>query len=232
LIQEYLEKSTSFEAEAKQQQEAFEQEIAEKRKAWQKEQEEHARFIKERDETARKTEQREAAEYTYNLELQRKLDNDQYEQQQKQLQKALKDFEEAKTKEWAERERQITDQEKEFAELKVNVEKFPKDLETAIKIAKEEGTEFARRQTKIKVDLRSKEAEGERRVYDLKIQSLEDTIKKQDQQINSLLAQLDAAVKQVQALAMKAIEGASSTGSLQAVKEIALEQAKNFQKGK
>jgi len=232
LIREYIEKSNTFEEEAKQSQEAFEQEMAEKRKTWQKEQEEQARLIKERNEATTKTEQRETAEYKYDLELRRKLDNDQYEQQQKQLKKALEDFEEAKKKEWAERERYIADQEKEFAELKAKVEKFPKEVETAIKKVQIEGTEMARRQTQVKTDLRTKEVEGQRRVYELKIQSLEDTIKQQQQQMNKLSVQLDAAVKQGQDLAVKAIEGTSNTSSLQAIREIALEQAKNVQKGK
>jgi hypothetical protein len=232
LIQEYIEKSNLFEAEAQQLHEAFEQEMADKQKVWQKEQEEHARFIKERDETTKKTEQREAAEYTYNLELRRKLDNAAYEQQQDQLRKALEDFEEVKKKAWAEREKRIAEQETEFRALQARVEKFPKELEIAVKKAKEEETAMARRQTKVKTDLRAKEVEGERRVYELKIQSLEEVIKKQQQQLNGLSTQLEAAVKQVQELAVKAIEGASSTGSLQAVREIALEQAKNVQKGK
>lgn len=232
LIQEYTEKSTAFEAEAGQRQEAFEQEMAEKRKTWQKEQAQHARFIKERDDTTKKAEQREAAEYKYDLELQRKLDNDQYDQQQAQLQKALEDFEEAKKKELDERDMQVIHQEMEWGDLERAVKQFPKELETAVKKAKEEGTKLARRPTKMKADLRAKEAEGERRVSELKIQSLEDSIKKQLQQLNNLSKQLDAAVKQAQDLAVKAIEGASNVSSLQAVREIALEQAKNIQKGK
>ena len=232
LIQEYGEKSGKFTAEMQQKQEVFEQEIAAMRKAWQEEQSEYARIIKERDETSKKSEQREAAEYTYNLERQRKLDCDQYEQEQKQLEKALKDFEENKKRAWDERETRIAQQEQEFQELQTAVEKFPMELETAVKKAKEEGAAIARRQTKVKTDLWAKEAEGERRIDELKIQSLETTIEKQFQQINTLSAQLDATVNQVQALAMKAIEGSSSAGSLQAVKEIALEQAKTVQKGK
>jgi hypothetical protein len=232
LMQEYLEKSRTFEIELTQRQETFAQEMTEKRALWQKEQEEHSRFIKERDEAIEKADQREATEYTYDLELRRKGDHDQYEQQQAQLQKTLADFEETKKKEWAEREKRIAEQEKELRALQAQVEKFPKELEIAVKKARDEGTAVARRQTKIKTDLRAKEVEGERRVYELKIQSLEEVIKTQQQQLNSLSAQLDAAVKQVQELAVKAIEGASSTGSLQAVREIALEQAKNVQKGK
>jgi chromosome segregation ATPase len=232
LIQEYTEKSTTFEAEDKQRKEAFEQEMAETRKTWQKEQEKHARFVKERDDTTKKTEQREAAEYKYDLELQRKLDNDTYQQEQAQLKRALKDFEETKRKEWAEREKLIAEQEQEFAGLQAKVEKFPKELDSAVKKARDEATALTRRQVQVKTDLREKEAEGERRVYELKIQSLEDVIEKQQKQISNLSKQLDAALKQAQDLAVRAIEGASSAGSLQAVREIALEQAKNVQKVK
>ncbi len=231
VIQEYTEKSTTFESEAKERQETFEQEMTEKRKGWHKEQEEHARFVKERDETTRKTEQREAAEYKYDLELQRKLGKDQYGQQQEQLKKALTDFEDAKQREWAVREKQLAEQEKEFAELQARVEKFPKELEAAVKKAKEGASAITRRQIKVKADLRAKEAEGDRRVYELKTQSLEEAIKQQQQQISSLSTQLDSAVKQAKDMAVKAIEGASNVSSLKAVREIALEQAKTVQKG-
>jgi hypothetical protein len=206
--------------------------MTEKKTAWQKEQAGHARFIKERDESTKKKEQREAAEYKYDLELQRKLDIDRYEQEQEQLKKALENFETSKRREWAEREKRITEQEIEFETLQTEVETFPKELESVVKKARDEGSKMAQRQTKVTADLRAKEAEGERRVYELKIQSLEEVIQKQLAQIKALSTQLDAAAKQAQALAMKAIEGSSSAGSLQAVKEIALEQAKTAQKTK
>ena len=47
-----------------------------------------------------------------------------------------------------------------------------------------------------------------------------------------LSLQLEAALKQAQELAVKAIEGTSSHGSFEALKEIALEQAKNQPKAK
>jgi hypothetical protein len=206
--------------------------MAEKQREWQKEQEDHTRSIKERHESTKKTEQREAAEYTYNLEHHRKLDAEQYNQQQQQLQQSLEELETRQKNAWAEREKRIADQEKEFAELQSMVDAYPKELESSVKKASEDGAKIARQQAKVKADLREKEAEGERRVYELKIQSLENTITKQQEQIKNLSTQLDATVKQAQALALKAIEGASSAGSLQAVKEIALEQAKTVQKGK
>ncbi len=58
-----------------------------------------------------------------------------------------------------------------------------------------------------------------------------ETIQRQDGHLQTLSKQLDSALKQVQDLAVKAIEGASNVSSFQAVKEIALEQSKNPNKG-
>jgi hypothetical protein len=232
LIRQYTEKSAEFEEQDTQLRESFEREMAEKKLAWQKEQAEHARFIKERDEMLKKKEKREATEYRYALELQRKLELDTYEQEREQQEKSLKNFEAGKKTEWAEKEKNITEQEAEFRTMQAQVEKFPKELDAAIKKAREEGAKVAREQAKVKVDLRTKEAEGVRRVFELEIESLEDIIHKQREQLKTVSAQLDAAAKQAQTLAMKAIEGSSSAGSLKAVREIALEQAKNVQKVK
>jgi hypothetical protein len=57
-------------------------------------------------------------------------------------------------------------------------------------------------------------------------------VRYQESRIASLSKQLDSALKQVQDLAVKAIEGASNLKSFEAVKEIAIEQAKTQQKNK
>ena len=74
--------------------------------------------------------------------------------------------------------------------------------------------------------MRLKEVEGEKQVYETKIKSLEEMVKNQLQQIQTLSSRLDATLKQSQTLAMKAIEGASNVSSFQSVREIAMEQAK------
>ena len=106
------------------------------------------------------------------------------------------------------------------------VESLAKKLEAAIRQADKKGTEVARKEAKIRDDLLAKEEEGNRRIAELKIQSLQSTIDKQAQQITSLSVQIDAVVKQSQSLAIKAIEGASHETSFQSIREIALEQAK------
>ncbi len=64
------------------------------------------------------------------------------------------------------------------------------------------------------------------------MQSLEQTVAKQERLINDLSSQLETARQQTTELAVKAIEGASNASSFESIKEIALEQAKNTKHGK
>ena len=230
LIQQYEESSKTFNEEKRQRQEEIELAITTAKKAWEKEQEEHRRFIKERNETLAKTRLRDTKEYSYDLTLQRKLSDEEYEQEKKRLYQELEEFQKTQEKQWAEREKAISERETQFSELKTKVEAMPKELEAAIKRTKEEGKGIAYGQAKVKADLLAKEIEGSKRNYELRIQSLQETIDTQNFRIQNLSKQLDAALKQVQDLAVKAIEGSSNLNSFQAMKEIALEQAKNQNK--
>jgi uncharacterized coiled-coil protein SlyX len=232
LIGNYEDNSKNYQEEFSQQKEVLFLEIDEQRKTWIKEQEDNNRLIKERDENLKKTRQRDEAEYKYNLELQRKLAKDEYEQQQKELNKQLEEFQQETEKTWAEREKVIAEREKQFEEAKAKVEAFPKDKEAGIKKATEEGKGIAYYQAKIKSDLYSKEVEGQKRFYEQRLQSLEQTITNQDNRLQNLSKQLESALKQVQDLAVKAIEGTANVNSYQAIKEIALEQAKSQVKNK
>ncbi|MFK0732108.1 MAG: hypothetical protein ACFKPT_13600 [Gloeotrichia echinulata GP01] len=232
LIKSYEDNSKAYQEEFSQRQEILLQEIDEQRKTWAKEQEEKNREIKERDANINKNRQRDEAEYKYNLELQRKLQRDEYEQQQKALNKQLEEFQQETEKQWSEREKIIAEREKQFEEYKTKVETFPKDKEAAIKKATEEGKGIAHYQAKIKSDLYGKEVEGQKRFYEQRLQSLEQTITNQETRIQNLSKQLESALKQVQDLAVKAIEGTANVNSYQAIKEIALEQAKSQVKNK
>jgi hypothetical protein len=232
LIFNYEDSAKTFSEEYQQQQETLEQALTQARKAWAKEQEEHRRLLEERRTGLVKTRSRGSEEYAYDLDLERKLASETEEQERKQLYLALEELQQAQEKQWAEREHAIAKQEQEFAELKVKVESIPKALEAAIKRAKEEGKGIATHQAKIKADLAAKDIEGSQRTYGLRIQSLQDTISTQEVRIQMLSKQLDAALKQVQDLAVKAIEGASNANSFQAMKDIAIEQAKTQNKAK
>jgi hypothetical protein len=232
LIQSYEDNEKAYQEEYSQRYEILSQEVLELNNNWQKEREEYQRTIKERNENINRTQQRDSAEYKYDLELQRKLTSDEYAQEQKLLNNQLEEEKQTTEKQWTEREKTIADREKEFAELKAKVEAFPKDKETALKKATEEGKGIATYQAKVKSDLYAKEVEGQKRFYEQRLQSLEQTISNQQTRLENLSRQLESALKQVQDLAVKAIEGSSNINSYQAMKEIALEQAKSQAKAK
>ncbi|NDJ22471.1 hypothetical protein GS682_12675 [Nostoc sp. B(2019)] len=232
LIQSYEDNSKSYQEEFSQRYEVLSQETLNQRNTWVKEQEEHQRAIKERNENLNKTRQRDVAEYKYDLELQRKLESDEYAQRQKILYNQLEELLQEAEKQWAEREKVISEQEKQFEEYKAKVEAFPKDKEASVKKAMEEGKGIAHYQAKVKADLYGKEVEGQKRFYEQRLQSLEQTITNQETRIENLSKQLESALKQVQDLAVKAIEGTANVNSYQAIKEIALEQAKSQVKNK
>lgn len=232
LIEKYQVTAKKFAEELSQQQESDRQEIETLKQAWAKEKDNHHRFIKTRNEDYHKTQQRAKEEYEYNLDLKRDLDEEEYEQQKKQQQQELESSRQVLEKQWQEQEAKIAKQEQEYTEAKEKVAAFEEQLRAKIKQAQEEGKGIGTYQSKVKADLRAREIEGETKNYELRIESLENTIRHQGGRINKLSEQLDASWQQVQDLAVKAIEGSSNRNSFEAMKAIAMEQAKTQTKGK
>ncbi|WP_107666298.1 hypothetical protein [Cyanothece sp. BG0011] len=232
LIEEYETTAKTNEEELNKQQENLAKEFEELQKNWHKEKQNHNREVREREQEYLTNKKRDEEEYIYNLELERQLDEEQYQAEKQALYQELKEARETQEKQWQEREKSISQQEKEQEETKAKLEQLQEELEQKIKQAKEEGKGIGTYQAKIKSDLRSKEIEGEKHNYQLRIAALEETINNQDIRQQKLSQQLEASLKQVQDLAVKAIEGTSNRNSFEAMKEIAIEQAKNQQKSK
>jgi DNA repair exonuclease SbcCD ATPase subunit len=232
LIEEYQETAKTCTEEFAVHQENLSQQLQEAKQNWQKEIDNYTRELKETHETQQKADKRDSEEYNYNLKQERAIDTEEYEQRKKNLYKELEEVEEEQEKKWKEREENISKQEKEYAEAKQKVEEFEKKLEENIKNGEHNGKNIGNYQAKVRYDLRAKEVDGEKRNYELRIESLEQNIQERQIRINNLSQQLEAAMKQVQDLAVKAIEGSSNRQSLEAMKEIALEQAKNAPKNK
>lgn len=232
LIEQYQISAKKFSEELSQQQENDLQEIETLNQAWTKEQETQHRLIKTRNEEYRKTQQRDKEEYEYNLDLARDLDEEDYNQQQKLRQEELESSRQILEVQWQEKEAEIAKLEQEYTIAKDKVAAFAEQLKAKIRQAKEEGRGIGTYQTKIKADLRAREIAGETKNYELRIESLEQTIRHQASRINQLSQQLDSSLQQVQDLAVKAIEGSSNRNSFEAMKAIAMEQAKTQTKSK
>lgn len=232
LLEQYQTTDREHTAEYSQQKEQDEAEIIALQQAWTKEQENHRKAFATEKAAYLQSQMREKSEYEYNLDKERDLIEAEYEQEKKARTLELGATRQTLEKQWHEKEAEIIKREEEYATAKDKVVAFESQLQAKIKQGREEGKGIGSYQAKIKSDLRNKEIAGSKQNYELKIESLEQTIRHQATRINKLSQQLDSSLQQVQDLAVKAIEGTANRNSYEAMKAIAIEQVKTQQKGK
>lgn len=179
-------------------QEAFEDEMTKKKATWE---EEKATLSKERE--------REEETYSYELALNRKKDKDLYDEKKLQLEKELDEKVKQTAQDLELRESQIAEKEKELETLQEQVEQFPEKLQEAIDKTKLETEEAVKKQYQFEIELGQKEIEGEKRLYEQRVASFLEKIKEQESLVKSLSTKVDQSGKQVQDIAVKAVEGAS-----------------------
>jgi colicin import membrane protein len=205
---------------------AQEQEMEQKRVAWAAEQQDRENEQKEFDEYLKRTRTREREEYEYNKLLARKKEEDEYKEAQRQQDRKNREKQEGLEKSWAVREAALKESEQELAALQVANAEFPAKLKAEVDKAVAEALKAEQTKHRQELAILEKGFEAEKRVAELKVASLEETVTKLDAQIASLSARLDDAKQQVQDIAIKAIEGASGARALAHVNQIAMEQAK------
>jgi len=211
LEQEHREQAQAFEEEVERQRDALDREIAEKRQAWQEEQEEHEKSVEAYDKSLQKERQREEENYQYEVERKRKIETDAYEEKKKKSEVEWAETAAEKEKDWAERGAILAEHQQVLEEYKAEAQAFPQKLEAAVEQAREEAIKAARQTAKVNADLLEMEVEANRKVYETEIQALGKTINEQNEHIEALSADLRSALKQVQALTARALEGPSST---------------------
>ncbi len=195
---------------------AFEEEIGAIRQDWHREKEE-----------ASKGRIRENEEFEYKRKLERKKDQDAYDEECRLREKQNREMQESLEKSWKERESALKSQEEELIALKKEVEQFPARLSSECsKAAKEASKEVEAKYNQEIVQLK-RDLAVEKQISDLKIKQLQELLGNQQAQMSVLQTQLEEAKRQVQDIAVKAIEGASGSRALSHINQIAMEQAKN-----
>jgi hypothetical protein len=129
--------------------------------------------------------------------------------QQQALEKELADRRVLLEQEFAKREGNILAKEQELQSLRVQAEEAPKKLQQAIVDTEKSVTDRLRFKYDYEVKLAQKEVEGERKLSQQMITTLEAKIKQQEQQIKELTEKTNHAGLQVQQIAVKAIESTS-----------------------
>ncbi|WP_072621776.1 hypothetical protein [Spirulina major] len=186
------------------QQDKVQAEQVQTRKEWQREaaefeqqqQEQQARILAERSQAE--------ADYTYELERDRQVALDAFNERQRQQERDIADQTAANGKDWAAREAILTANAPTFATQQAEIAGYEERLKTAEQEAKVEAIKEAERTAKVQSDLLEKEWTAEQQGYELQLTSLETTIARQNEQIADLMAQLQTINQQAQALATQA----------------------------
>lgn len=155
--------------------------------------------LTEETENKRRDWSREQEEYEYNVKLQRKRGDELYREERIKQEKELE-----------ERENILENREKEFIEMKKQVEEFPQKLDKLVlqkekEIEKHFETEFQR-----KAELIKKDWDSQKNIYEMKLDNLEEYVKRQNSEITSLKQDTERANKKAQELAVKLIESSAS----------------------
>lgn len=206
LDREHQEKIASQEAKTKSEKEAIEKEILQVRKEWKKEQEQFEIKIQEAAELLAKQREEEQADYQYELERQRTIEYDEYEENKRMQLRELAEQEAINKRDWAEREKYLADNKQEFIKNQEKIEGFEAKLKEEYNKAKGNAIKEADNKYKIEAELKEKEWSANQQGYLLKIESLTTVIERQTQQIAEITAQLQEANTQAQNLAMQAFQ--------------------------
>lgn len=211
--------------------ERLDTEIEQQRAEWKNESERVAAERKEQEEALKKQRQREIEEYEYKKNLDRKKERDKHEEDQRLLAKKNQERQEGLEKEWQMREAALKESEEDVARLRKEAAEWPARLEKEAAGAAEKARSEATAKLDQQMLLLKSGAETEKRIAELKVKALEESLARSAQQVATLEKQLAEAKQQVQDIAVKAIEGASGARALSHINQIAMEQAKNRPQG-
>ena len=232
LCENYLKEQESFQQTYQELQVQLQQTHQTQTQAWEQELKEHQTQTQTQKDENRKARDREAEAYQYELKQQRKLQDDAYAQKRKQLQEELEELKNQHEKNLAQKETEVAEQEKTFAEYKTKFEGLEERLQKELKKAEAEAKGIVEKDHRVKLNLYKKSVHNQEQAAKHRITALQELQTKQEQQLKKLNEQLIAAYQQAQHLALKALEGSANNDSLQAIREIAMEQAKNSNKSK
>jgi len=207
-------KKQEFLEEMEKKQETLNNEMSTLHAKWDKEQEEHDALIKERDAAENKRRTRDKDEFDYAFKKEQQLLKDKAKYENDKWENEIKLKKELAEKELKSRELAIAEKEEELAELRKRATAFPKELELSVNKAVKEVSDKILLEAKNKEELLRKQFEGECNVFKVRNESLEKTVKEQNERIALLSQQLEAAYQKVQDIAVKTVEGSSSVKSL------------------
>jgi hypothetical protein len=226
LIEAQNQKRTEFEQAMSTERDRLQTEMDALRAEWDKEKKAHDAELKERDASEKKVRDREREDLIYNFKRDQQTMKDKLADEKAALEKDIAVKREAFQQEFAEREKNVAEKEKELADLRARAATFPKEMEAALGQAVKEASDRLKLEAKNREDLMRKEFEGERNVLTARNETL-DKVNKDVFAANAKLAQqLEAAYQKVQDIAEKTVEGTSQAKTLADLQKLLVEQSR------
>jgi len=170
--------------------------------------EQRARWEREKADTVRERE-REETEFQYERERSRRLEEAEFADRRATLEKNLRQLKEELEAELAEREAALRAREQEVSRMAAEVAAFPERLERAVREAREEARARAIGETEHRASLAQVERDWEKRSLEQTIAHFQAANQALEKKLAEQAAELREARKQVNAIAEKAVEGAS-----------------------
>lgn len=205
LLQAQEEQREKFDLEMQAKRQSFEQETLAQKQISQKRLEELEAGYKDQKEQMEKLKVREEENYRYNLELTRRNETDGYTQDKARIQKELAELQDGLDR----RKFEIAAKEQEYENLKRQTEEFPDKIKEAVEAAQTSLKAEMQKEYDFADRLKQTEYQNAIALNAQNIKSLEARIAEQEALIKELTRKSDAAVKQVQDIAYRAIDGAA-----------------------
>lgn len=226
LIEAQNQKRSEFEQAMSTERDRLQTEIDALRAEWDKEKKAHDAELKERDGSEKKARDREREDFLYNFKRDQQTMKDKLADEKAALEKDIAVKREAFQQEFAEREKNVAEKEKELADLRARAATFPKEMEAAVAQAVKEASDRLKIEAKNREDLLRKEFEGERNVLTARNETLEKVNKDVFSANAKLAQQLEAAYQKVQDIAEKTVEGTSQAKTLADLQKLLVEQSR------
>ena len=230
--EEFTKRLTEMETELGLKKEALEQQIAETKVSWEEEKARTEKEIADEKAAREKESKREQADFVYDRDRSRKLEEHDYLQRKAAQERELEEKKKAVEADLVAREACIAEREAAVDQLQARVDGFSKELEAEVKRTRAEVTAQLKAEADHKVQALELERQWETKVAEERVQHLKQTITGLEKQKDELQKDLATAYKQLQALADKSIQGASLSHAYESVHQIALEQARRDRKDK
>ncbi len=203
-----------------------------KKADWEQEVQDNTLRIRKREQARELTENREQEEYEHQAKQEKILDQEEYEHLERTLIDELSAKRDQTCQQHDAAERTLQEDEQEWQELQETVGSHQVALNNAVKRGSAEGQAIAKRQIAAKANLRIAEIDQGYKTFELELSMKRDKITAQDQVIERLREQLANVSEQSQSIALSAIEGSEKDQNMEALRELAMEQAKNQKSSK